>query len=637
VSAAPPPSLFAPYDTVWIDDTLPAGLDVYSYPNPNLLFTWDTSQKASGTKSHVEPAARDTHYHGFRNAWSYNYYVSQTDKIVTYVLVDPCDPPAEILLQWDITSHGGSSAYWGPVQELTGWGPVRMGPVPPAGVWTRLEVPASAFGVQNEILGEFDYVLVGGRAWFDRTGKGTTCNLGTPPAPASFPSGDTVWIDDNPPTGATPNSNWIWDTAQKASGTRSHTQSTATWIDSHGFDNASPGLAVASSDKLFVYALINPCDPPIEIMIQFLSNDGWEHRAYWGQDIVGYGTAGTPSRAPMGPMPAAGSWMRLEIPASTVGLGGKTIYGVDFLRVKGQVWWDRFGKGTSSTPTISSVTLSPTSVLSGNPSTGTVTLAAAAPTGGAVVALSTSDPLLATVLPTVTVAAGTTSKTFTVTTFGTGTDTSAVVTATYVNTATGTLALTAAPLGLSAIILAPTSVQGPTVFAGTATLTQPAPAGGAVVALTSSNTAVATVPATVTVVEGALSASFPITTLTVGSSTPVTITGAYASVTKQSVLTVDPGAPALVSVALSPAIVTGGISVLGTVTLSGPAPAGGTVVTLTSGNTSAATVPASITVAPGAAVGNFTVTTNVVAASATFNISAAFNSVTKTAALTVNP
>jgi len=168
-------------------------------------------------------------------------------------------------------------------------------------------------------------------------------------------------------------------------------------------------------------------------------------------------------------------------------------------------------------------------------------------------------------------------------------------------------------------------------------LAQPAPVGGAVVAVTSANTAVATVPATVTVLEGTLSASFPITTLTVGSSTPVTITGAYASVTKQSVLTVDPGAPALVSVALSPAIVTGGVSVLGTVTLSGPAPAGGTVVTLTSGNTSAATVPASITVAPGAAVGNFTVTTNVVATSATFNISAAFNSVTKTAALTVNP
>src|SRR5207249_2180810 len=55
---------------------------------------------------------------------------------------------------------------------------------------------------------------------------------------------------------------------------------------------------------------------------------------------------------------------------------------------------------------ISSVSLNPTSVLGGNPSTGTVTLNAAAPAGGAVVALGSSNTSVATAPTSVTVAAG---------------------------------------------------------------------------------------------------------------------------------------------------------------------------------------------------------------------------------------
>ena len=58
-----------------------------------------------------------------------------------------------------------------------------------------------------------------------------------------------------------------------------------------------------------------------------------------------------------------------------------------------------------------SISLSPVSVVGGNPVTGTVTLTGAAPTAGAVVTLSGSDPV--TVPATVTVAAGATTATFT--------------------------------------------------------------------------------------------------------------------------------------------------------------------------------------------------------------------------------
>src|SRR3989441_7543226 len=64
---------------------------------------------------------------------------------------------------------------------------------------------------------------------------------------------------------------------------------------------------------------------------------------------------------------------------------------------------------------LSSVTLNPTSVVGGNPSTGTVTLTAPASAGGAVVTL-VSTGAVASVPASVTVPAGATSATFTITT-----------------------------------------------------------------------------------------------------------------------------------------------------------------------------------------------------------------------------
>jgi hypothetical protein len=52
------------------------------------------------------------------------------------------------------------------------------------------------------------------------------------------------------------------------------------------------------------------------------------------------------------------------------------------------------------------------SVVGGNPVTGTVTLSSAAPSGGAVISLSGSDPVILPAPPTVTVAAGATTATF---------------------------------------------------------------------------------------------------------------------------------------------------------------------------------------------------------------------------------
>src|SRR5436190_1580717 len=102
------------------------------------------------------------------------------------------------------------------------------------------------------------------------------------------------------------------------------------------------------------------------------------------------------------------------------------------------------------------------------------------------------------------------------------------------------------------------------------------------------------------------------------------------------VLPVTPTPPPVVSsLTLNPTSVIGGAqSSMGTVTLSGPAPAGGAQVMLSSSN-GAASVPSSVIVPAGSSSATFTVNTSVVLLSTSATISASYNSTTQTASLTV--
>jgi len=197
----------------------------------------------------------------------------------------------------------------------------------------------------------------------------------------------------------------------------------------------------------------------------------------------------------------------------------------------------------------------------------------------------------------------------------------------------------AAPLSLSSLSLNPTSVTGGNSSTGTVTLSGPAPAGGAQVTLSSSNTTVARVPSSVTVGAGATSATFTVTTSDVATSTTVTISAAYGGVTKTASLTVTPAPPpppTLSSLTLNPSSVIGGAqSSTGRVTLSSPAPAGGVTVMLSSSNPGVASVPSSVVVPAGATTATFTVRTSAVLISTSVTISASYNSATQTASLSV--
>ena len=287
---------------------------------------------------------------------------------------------------------------------------------------------------------------------------------------------------------------------------------------------------------------------------------------------------------------------------------------------------------------LSSISLNPASVMGGNSSTGTVELSGPAPTGGAQVALSSSNTAVATVPSSVTVAAGTTSASFTVSTTAVAASATVTISASYAGaTASASLTVTPAPSAptLSSLTLNPTTVIGGVQSStGTVALSGPALSGGAQVALFSSNSAVASVPSSVTVPAGATSATFTVSTSAVTASTTVTISASYSGATRSASLTVTPVAPVLLSLTVNPTSVVGGglESPAGTATLSGPAPAGGAQVALTSSN-GAASVPSSVIIPAGATGASFRVNTFVVLVSTSSTISGRYNGTTQTATL----
>ncbi len=189
----------------------------------------------------------------------------------------------------------------------------------------------------------------------------------------------------------------------------------------------------------------------------------------------------------------------------------------------------------TNTPALSALSVSPTSVAGGNTSRGTVTLSAAAPSGGAVISLSDNSSA-ASEPATVTVPGGSTSATFTITTTPVAISTPVTISASY-GGVTKTATLTVTPPALSALSLNPTSVRGGSTSQGTVRLSGPAPNSGTVVSL-SDNSSVASEPASVTIPGGSTSATFTITTTPVNRSRSVTISAVYNGVTRTATLRV---------------------------------------------------------------------------------------------------
>lgn len=290
------------------------------------------------------------------------------------------------------------------------------------------------------------------------------------------------------------------------------------------------------------------------------------------------------------------------------------------------------------------VSFAPTRVAGGNTATGTITLDGSAGNPGFPVVLtipnsapgsfSATDSTVKTT--TVTFAAGDSSKTFTLYTSATAAASSITVTAhrAVVNgydysdqTITGVLYLDV--YKVNGLTLNPTEVASGVTSTGTVTLSTPAPTGGVTVNLSSSDTTVATVPATMTIAAGSSTGTFTVTSVVVASKSTATITATRTGLAGDSgsaVLTVD---PVTLGLSVTPTTAIGGVSPypIATVALSAPAGAGGLPLTITLvnpiGSTIASIASTSVTVPQGSKTVSFPVTTYSVSTTQTATLTAA--------------
>jgi RHS repeat-associated protein len=318
-------------DTVWFDDTMPSGM--------TFGIGFDTSQKASGTKSLHISYGHESFAQGTGNA-TQPFQVLPGDRLVFYMLINPCAPPREVEVIWYSNNSGVRGAYWGTALTGDEYGRVSMGPLPTAEGWVRMEVPASLlYGVEGGGLYALGLSRYDGEVWFDRFGRVGTCTVMPEAAQPIIPSGDTVWFDDTMPSGMTFGIGF--DPSQKASGTKSLHIGYGHGSFAQGTGNATQPFQVLPGDRLVFYMLINPCAPPREVEVIWYSNNSGVRGAYWGTALTGdeYG------RVSMGPLPTAEGWVRMEVPASLLyGVEGGGLYAFGLSRYDGEVWFDRFGR-----------------------------------------------------------------------------------------------------------------------------------------------------------------------------------------------------------------------------------------------------------------------------------------------------
>jgi hypothetical protein len=277
-----------------------------------------------------------------------------------------------------------------------------------------------------------------------------------------------------------------------------------------------------------------------------------------------------------------------------------------------------------------SVALNPASVTGGAGSTGTVTLTTAAPVGGATVTLTSSNVNAATVPASVTVAANAITATFAIATKAVTTATAVTIKA--AKAATLTVNPPAGTAALAAVSFNPATVMFGSNTTGTVTLTAAAPAGGAVVALSSSDWVSFNVPASVTVAAGATSAKFTVGTAIGKSRTTVTAT--YKSVNKTTILTSV--YPTVVALTCTPNPVIAGNTTICTVTLNGIVPSP-TTVWILSDQPFFAPASGTVTIPTGAVRATFSIATTLVPDKIVAHISAnALATATVTAPLTIN-
>jgi thermitase len=284
-----------------------------------------------------------------------------------------------------------------------------------------------------------------------------------------------------------------------------------------------------------------------------------------------------------------------------------------------------------NTPTVSQLTLDPTSVTAGGTARGTVVLSRPAGAGGTVVELRSSNPTLAWCAAQITIPQGQTTGVFDIRTAANGAGSATITASSGGVSRTATLRVVS-PFRVQSVAVSPAAITGGQSATLTVRLTMPAPAGGVQVSL-QSNAPQASLPASVIVPAGQSSVSVQVATHPVAQRVHATLTAALNGSQASTTLTISPPAP--ISLTLSPSTVAGGSSATATVFLNASAPPGGLWLRVSHNNPNRVWTPSQVYVPAGMRSVRFTVYTYRGRGVASVQITVATDGGSRSAILTV--
>lgn len=181
-SVTPPPPVQTS-EVVWFDDDFPAGARVSVHGDPTCFITREQGPVFSGKaalKRTAQGVAQDFFSHGG------SFTIPPNGIISVQVFLDEANPPAAVMLQFH-TKGWNHRAVWGeegaiPFGKVRTPERVRVGPLPMAGQWQKLQVNADKLGLKpGMIVTGYAFTQFGGTVHWDRLAMTSRVDPATDP------------------------------------------------------------------------------------------------------------------------------------------------------------------------------------------------------------------------------------------------------------------------------------------------------------------------------------------------------------------------------------------------------------------------------------------------------------------------